>query len=539
MTDYSASFSDFSPMLLPAAVIQEMLRDLTRHAITFTETDLQHHLRPFLPPGVSDGVVAVQAAMILANPVFTSVRSDPVSGRFLYLARESVVAEQNMLADAAILAKFGCKDLNPDIVADILGQFRAHMPEYGFAADAVEPLETLNNLLCSGNLVLLEGPPGAKKSTLLKWLGLAFSNSARPVIATALSDYIAARQGRAMDAPALTLPELLENPPARDALVIVDEAGMIGSRMMADLLAKSREMGWKLVLAGDRQQLPPLESGQAFRLLADRLPAQAVTRLTATVRQPPSDRPATLALWQGDATAALAHYQSQNALAFVAPESLAIHAASHVIRHILAHPVQPFIIVTTTPEMAAQVNVALLRLRADCGLRNGIGRFQVGDRVILDQTITPANSLEPLYDGTLGRIHAIVNGMNGANGLEFVADDAPNEIIALTPEQAQHLSHAAALDVRRAQGIATPLAIAVIDAPLEAGAGLVLFSRHKQTFHALINYNVYPDIAALAHSVAMTPHRPCALDYGTTDEKSLPPFILPKSSRPPEPKDSP
>ena len=54
----------------------------------------------------------------------------------------------------------------------------------------------------------------------------------------------------------------------RDVLVI-DEAGMIGSRQLGRVLAEARKAGAKVVLVGDAQQLQPIEAGAPFRAIVE------------------------------------------------------------------------------------------------------------------------------------------------------------------------------------------------------------------------------------------------------------------------------
>ncbi|WP_156442647.1 AAA family ATPase, partial [Sphingomonas sp. CCH9-H8] len=55
----------------------------------------------------------------------------------------------------------------------------------------------------------------------------------------------------------------------RDVLV-VDEAGMIGSRQMERVLSQARNAGAKVVLVGDPEQLQAIEAGAAFRSVTER-----------------------------------------------------------------------------------------------------------------------------------------------------------------------------------------------------------------------------------------------------------------------------
>src|SRR3546814_5946671 len=53
---------------------------------------------------------------------------------------------------------------------------------------------------------------------------------------------------------------------SRDVLV-VDEAGMIGTGQLQRVLSEAADAGAKVVLVGDTQQLQAIEAGAAFRLL--------------------------------------------------------------------------------------------------------------------------------------------------------------------------------------------------------------------------------------------------------------------------------
>ncbi len=56
---------------------------------------------------------------------------------------------------------------------------------------------------------------------------------------------------------------------ARDVLVI-DEAGMVGTRQLERVLSHAAEAGAKVVLVGDPQQLQSIEAGAAFRSIHER-----------------------------------------------------------------------------------------------------------------------------------------------------------------------------------------------------------------------------------------------------------------------------
>src|SRR5690606_23171677 len=54
-------------------------------------------------------------------------------------------------------------------------------------------------------------------------------------------------------------------------VLVIDEAGMIGSRQLMQVLDYANQAKAKVVLVGDHQQLQPIDAGGAFRLLAQNL----------------------------------------------------------------------------------------------------------------------------------------------------------------------------------------------------------------------------------------------------------------------------
>ena len=63
----------------------------------------------------------------------------------------------------------------------------------------------------------------------------------------------------------------------RRTVIVVDEAGMVGTRQLAALLGRAGDAGARVVLVGDDRQLPEIDAGGAFRALAGRLGALELT----------------------------------------------------------------------------------------------------------------------------------------------------------------------------------------------------------------------------------------------------------------------
>lgn len=89
---------------------------------------------------------------------------------------------------------------------------------------------------------------------------------------------------------------------SRDVLVI-DEAGMIGSRQMERVLSEAQKRDAKVVLVGDPEQFQAIEAGAAFRSIAERHGSVEIT----DIRRQGED-------WQRSATRYLATERTDEAI---------------------------------------------------------------------------------------------------------------------------------------------------------------------------------------------------------------------------------
>lgn len=117
---------------------------------------------------------------------------------------------------------------------------------------------------------------GAGKTTALDAARDAWQRSGIAVQGTALGSY-ATKELRDSGIDACTIARLLLDVQRfglpQGSVLIVDEAGMVGTRKLGVLARYAEAASAKLVLVGDDRQLPEIDAGGAFRGLADRLGA--------------------------------------------------------------------------------------------------------------------------------------------------------------------------------------------------------------------------------------------------------------------------
>ncbi|MGH1416956.1 MAG: AAA family ATPase, partial [Pelagimonas sp.] len=174
---------------------------------------------------------------------------------------------------------------------------------------SAEQREGLQHILSANRLSCVVGLAGAGKSTLLDTARDAWQRQGFVVHGAALAGKAADGLQEASGIPSRTLASLElswkngHEPIKSGEVLVIDEAGMIGTRQMARVAAKMDEIGAKLVLVGDPDQLQPIEAGKPFRDVIDQ---HGAAQLTEIHRQRED--------WQKQASKELAEGRSDKAL---------------------------------------------------------------------------------------------------------------------------------------------------------------------------------------------------------------------------------
>jgi len=125
-------------------------------------------------------------------------------------------------------------------------------------------------------VVCVVGAAGTGKTTALRLLADGYRRSGTPVLGAAPSGRAADELATAAGVSSSTLHRLLLDTHAQGGLphgclLIIDEAGMAETRVLAPVLALVHQAEGKAILVGDPQQLPPIGAGGLFPALCERL----------------------------------------------------------------------------------------------------------------------------------------------------------------------------------------------------------------------------------------------------------------------------
>lgn len=129
----------------------------------------------------------------------------------------------------------------------------------------------------SGGVRIIQGMAGTGKGYLLGVAHLAWKNVGLDVRGATLAAKAAQGLQESTQIPSQTLHSLIHQLNTKKTeltsktVLVIDEAGMIGSKQLSQILDYAEQAHAKVVLVGDHQQLQPVDAGGAFRLLAQNL----------------------------------------------------------------------------------------------------------------------------------------------------------------------------------------------------------------------------------------------------------------------------
>lgn len=262
---------------------------------------------------------------------------------------------------------------------------------------------------------------------------------------------------------------------SRDVLVI-DEAGMVGTRQLERVLSHASEAGAQVVLVGDIRQLQAIEAGAAFRSIHDRHGGVEISE----VRRQRVDwqRDATRDLATGRADAAV-HAYDANGMVHAAPtrDDARKNLIERWDRDRQVSPDKSRIILTHTNAEVWTLNEAARERMRDAGnlgeethvtVERGERSFARGDRVMFLQNERGLG----VKNGTLGTITEV-----NTQSMTVHTDDGRSVTFDL--KDYDRIDHGYAATIHKAQGMTVDHTHVLATPGMDAHSSYVALSRHR------------------------------------------------------------
>jgi Ti-type conjugative transfer relaxase TraA len=375
----------------------------------------------------------------------------------------------------------------------------------------------------------VQGVAGAGKSRMIGAARELWESEGKRVIATAiaakaargLADGAGIKESLTMDGLLLKLENQAEQLD-KNTVVVVDEAGMVGSRKMARLMLAVEQSGAQLKLIGDPRQLQPIDAGGAFRTMIDQAGAAQIN--TVQRQQSEADRKIVSDLAEGRTAQALDAMREANMIhAHEDAEAARREVAAQTIADLAIG--KSAIVMTGTRREAFQVNQHARDMAratgqivgSDVSFKTAAGDWRhmaQGERVMCTQNDK--------------RLH-IDNGMTGTilkieDGRMTVALDGKGmgdgRVVDINLSEYAHVEHGYAYTTHKSQGVTVDRARAIVDEKmLDLAMAYVQASRHREKFEL---HGTHEQLGNLDKLVARQRLKDTSADYVLKNETPKP-----------------
>jgi AAA domain/TrwC relaxase len=298
-----------------------------------------------------------------------------------------------------------------------------------------------------------------------------------------------------------------------DTLIIVDEAGMVGTRDMAAIfeaatigtIAKKPGRSPKILLAGDRLQLASVSGGSALKAVSDMIERRAT--LTGVRRQTVDwQRAASVAMAHGDSEAGLRAYAEHGRIDLIAGREAAQARTIQAWRDLRKSHGDDVIVVTRRNCEAVALNLAARKVLREEGLIHGkdlspvvIDRdgalgplpLATGDRVRFGETL-PQHRIR---NGTRGNVEKCARSVGGSIRVAIRLEDGRliEDVWSGFAQQRRRrhagipkIVHAVAGSAYSVQGRTAPATVHYIASAADARETYVALTRHRHDVRIVV-----------------------------------------------------
>jgi Ti-type conjugative transfer relaxase TraA len=457
------------------------------------------------------------------NAVRTAVRQSPDlvelgkdgRGDERFTSRDMIETEQRLQQAADLMKAREHHRVSTASREMVLGRAEAR----GFTLSG-EQNAALAHVTKADGLSIVVGYAGTGKSAMLGIAKEAWEDAGLTVKGAALSGIAAENLEAGSGISSRTIASLehqwgkgRELLTSRDVLV-VDEAGMVGSRQMERVLSAAAEAGAKVVLVGDPEQLQAIEAGAAFRAIHERHGGVEITQ----VRRQHED-------WQRDATRHLATGRTAQAVhayydhGHIHKAETREDARQELVerwdKDRTAHPDASRLILTHTNDEVQVLNALArdrLKARGELGedvemkVERGDRTFATGDRVLFLKNERGLDDHGGVKNGTLGTAEAVKT-----NRMSVRLDDGRS--VAFDLKDYNSLDHGYAVTIHKSQGVTIDRVHVLATPGLDSHSSYVALSRHRDSVDLHYGKDDFDDLNRLSRTLSRERSKDMALDH--------------------------
>ena len=488
---------------------EDVLRLVAERTSVFRLEDIERAVRR----AVTDPeAAAVVTQAVMRSPELVTVTADRRRGSpRLYTTRRTVAMETEMARLAAALREDrSCGAAAAAVEAALSASVT------GGGGLSAEQAAAVRHVTGPERIALVAGAAGSGKSTMLAAAREAWERGGRRVLGAALAGKAADGLRESSGIASRTLSAWAHRwERGRDLLepgdvLVIDEAGMLGTAQLSSALAEVSRRGAKAVLAGDAEQLQPIGAGAAFRALAERC---GVAGLTEIRRQRLEAHRRASELFARRRTAeGLETYRREGAIVWHGRREDALSAlAEDCVMDVLDRPEGSRLALAHR-----RADVRDLNLLVREGLRQA-GRLPEGGTVIWtahgERTFAAGDRIAFLAnDSRLGVRNGGLGTVEAVGGAAMRVRPDGGGTLEVDTDAFRAIDHGYAVTVHRAQGATADRTFALAGETMDRHLAYVAMTRHRDGARLYAARETFGGFDGLARRLSRSGLRPNALD---------------------------
>lgn len=247
--------------LTPNQILSQAIEDITEHKSVFTDKELKTQA---LKIGLDQGIILADIKTAISNNI------DLVKTRNGWTTREMIALESKIEAE---------KDSkSSDFIVSNTEQINEAITEYqirkGFDLKKGQNDLVHATLNTDSQFIVAQGVAGAGKTTSFEVAKAVCDAQNRQIVGLAPQATQAQNLEAESGIPSMTVASFLISPEkqgmVKNSVIVLDEAGMLGTRDMSRLISICKHNNNKLILSGDVNQKKAISAGDCFGFMQEK-----------------------------------------------------------------------------------------------------------------------------------------------------------------------------------------------------------------------------------------------------------------------------
>lgn len=390
------------------------------------------------------------------------VRLGRYKGELVYTTRDLMEVERALLASVERSKSAYQAGVSERTVAGVIATRKS------FGEDQERALRHITE--AGGTIRLVSGVAGSGKTTLLHAARLSWELEGFEVHGAAVGGKAAQGLSQGSGIQSETLRRTLfdiQNGRLKlheRSVLVVDEAGMVGTRIMREVEDATQKAGARLILVGEARQLQPIDAGGPFAEIQKRLGAAELTEIRRQREE--WARGAVKDFAEGDSRKGLRAYAERGLLSVSDDRRQAMDALVSAWKVRGVHVPEEQLILTGTRHEAQALNRMAQEERRVAGKLMGEGvsipesnqRLFAGDRILF----TKKSRLYGVENGSLGEVTAL-----DTQGQSLTVRLDSGEHVRFTLDNYSHVCPGYAMTTHKGQGATTERAYVLVGGPMQ------------------------------------------------------------------------